>query len=99
VPSSRRNDPADIELFARTLLRRYGVVFRRVLVRETNAPPWRDLCRAYRRLEARGEIRGGRFVSGTSSEQFALPDAVTRLREVRRCAADALYWPSARRIR
>ena len=88
MPSSRRNDPADIELFARTLLRRYGVVFRRVLVRETNAPPWRDLCRAYRRLEARGEIRGGRFVSGTSSEQFALPDAVTRLREVRRCAAD-----------
>jgi ATP-dependent Lhr-like helicase len=78
----------DIDLFARTLLRRYGVVFRRLLVRETNAPPWRDLCRAYRRLEARGEIRGGRFVSGMSSEQFALPDAVTMLREVRRSAPD-----------
>ena len=78
----------DVDLFARTLLRRYGVIFRRLLVRETNAPPWRDLCRAYRRLEARGEIRGGRFVAGMSSEQFALPEAVTMLREVRRSAAD-----------
>ena len=78
----------DVDLFARTLLHRYGVVFRRLLVRETNAPPWRDLCRAYRRLEARGEIRGGRFVAGMSSEQFALPEAVTILREVRRSAAD-----------
>ena len=48
--------------------------------------PWRDLARVYRRLEARGEIRGGRFVSGMSGEQFALPDAVERLREVRRTA-------------
>ena len=50
--------------------------------------PWRDLARVYRRLEARGEIRGGRFVTGLSGEQFALPDAVERLREVRRTAAD-----------
>jgi ATP-dependent Lhr-like helicase len=67
-----------------TLLRRYGVVFRRVLARETIAAPWRELTRVYRRLEARGEIRGGRFVSGMPGEQFALPGAVERLREVRR---------------
>jgi ATP-dependent helicase Lhr and Lhr-like helicase len=70
------------------LLRRYGVVFRRVLIREGIAAPWRDLVRVYRRLEARGEIRGGRFVSGMSGEQFALPLAVERLREVRRTPAD-----------
>jgi ATP-dependent Lhr-like helicase len=60
------------------------VVFRRLLTRETVAAPWRDLTRVYRRLEARGEIRGGRFVSGMAGEQFALPDAVPVLREVRR---------------
>jgi ATP-dependent Lhr-like helicase len=70
------------------LLRRYGVVFRRLLTRETNAATWRELTRVYRRLEARGEIRGGRFVTGTSGEQFALPEAVQRLREVRRTRAD-----------
>jgi ATP-dependent Lhr-like helicase len=85
---SGRKTPGDIDLVSHTLLRRYGVVFRRVLARETNAPPWRDLCRAYRRLEARGEIRGGRFVSGMSSEQFALPEAVSMLREVRRTPHD-----------
>jgi ATP-dependent Lhr-like helicase len=77
-----------LEQQAWTLLRRYGVVFRRVLARETNAAPWRLLARVYRRLELRGEIRGGRFVSGMSGEQFALPDAVTRLREIRRTPAD-----------
>jgi len=77
---------AAVELQAWTLLRRYGVVFRRLLTRETNAATWRDLARVYRRLEARGEIRGGRFVTGMSGEQFALPDAVERLREVRRDA-------------
>ncbi|HKR65260.1 MAG TPA: ATP-dependent DNA helicase, partial [Thermoanaerobaculia bacterium] len=77
-----------IELQARSLLKRYGVVFRRLLTRETNAAPWRELARVYRRLEARGEIRGGRFVSGMSGEQFALPDAVERLREIRRTPAD-----------
>jgi ATP-dependent Lhr-like helicase len=59
-----------------------------VLARETNAAMWRELARVYRRLEARGEIRGGRFVTGMSGEQFALPDAVERLREIRRSAAD-----------
>jgi len=77
-------DDAAIEIFAWALLRRYGVVCRRVLAREALAPPWRDLARTLRRLEARGEIRGGRFVSGLSGEHFALPAAVERLREVRR---------------
>jgi ATP-dependent Lhr-like helicase len=79
---------AAIEMQARALLRRYGVVFRRVTAREPVAASWRELTRVYRRLEARGEIRGGRFVSGMSGEQFALPDAVERLREVRRTPAD-----------
>jgi ATP-dependent Lhr-like helicase len=79
---------AAVETLAWTLLRRYGVIFRRLLARETIAAPWRELVRVYRRLEARGEIRGGRFVSGMSGEQFALPDAVVRLREVRRTPAD-----------
>jgi ATP-dependent Lhr-like helicase len=71
-----------------SFLRRYGVVFRKVLAREANAAPWRDLARVYRRLEARGEIRGGRFVAGMSGEQFASPEAVERLREIRRSASD-----------
>jgi ATP-dependent helicase Lhr and Lhr-like helicase len=74
-----------IEHLARTLLRRYGVVFWRLLEREAAwLPPWRDLLRVYRRLEARGDIRGGRFVAGFSGEQFALPDAIGLLREMRR---------------
>jgi ATP-dependent Lhr-like helicase len=77
-----------LELQALALLRRYGIVFRRVLTREPNAAPWRELARVYRRLEARGEIRGGRFVNGMSGEQFALPDAVERMREIRRGTAD-----------
>jgi ATP-dependent Lhr-like helicase len=77
----------DFEAIARTLLKRYGVVFRSMLVRETNLPPWRELVRIYRRLEARGEIRGGRFVAGMSGEQFALVEAVERLREIRRTPA------------
>ena len=73
------------EHVARALLHRYGVVFWRLLAREAEwLPPWRDLLRVYRRLEARGEIRGGRFVAGFSGEQYALPDAVGMLREVRR---------------
>jgi ATP-dependent Lhr-like helicase len=79
--------PAAIETLAWTLLRRYGVMFRRLLARESFDVPWRELVRVYRRLEARGDIRGGRFVSGMSGEQFALPDAVERLREVRRSPA------------
>jgi ATP-dependent Lhr-like helicase len=74
-----------VEHIARTLLRRYGVVFWRMLEREADwLPPWRDLLRVYRRLEARGDIRGGRFVTGFPGEQFALPEAVGMLREVRR---------------
>jgi ATP-dependent Lhr-like helicase len=69
---------------AEVLLRRYGVVFRRLLERESGLPPWRDLLYIYRRLEARGEVRGGRFVDGFAGEQFALPDAVGALRETRR---------------
>jgi ATP-dependent Lhr-like helicase len=76
-----------VDAQARTLLRRYGVVCRRLLTREANAAPWRDLARVYRRLEARGEIRGGRFVAGLAGEQFAMPEAVERLREVRRTPA------------
>jgi ATP-dependent Lhr-like helicase len=66
------------------LLRRYGIVFRRLLERESLLAPWRDILRVYRRLEARGEIRGGRFVGGFSGEQYALPEAVGALRAVRR---------------
>jgi ATP-dependent Lhr-like helicase len=74
-----------VEHVARSLLRRWGVVFWRLLAREADwLPPWRDLLRCWRRLEARGEIRGGRFVAGFSGEQFALPEAVGLLREVRR---------------
>jgi ATP-dependent helicase Lhr and Lhr-like helicase len=77
-----------IEHVARTLLLRYGVVFWRLLEREAAwLPPWRDLLRVYRRLESRGEIRGGRFVAGFSGEQFALPDSVGMLRDIRRQAA------------
>jgi ATP-dependent Lhr-like helicase len=76
---------AAVEHMARTLLRRYGVVFWRLLGREAAfLPSWRDLLRVYRRMEARGEIRGGRFVAGFSGEQYALPEAVGALREMRR---------------
>jgi ATP-dependent Lhr-like helicase len=76
---------AAVEHVARTLLRRYGVVFWRLLTQEASwLPPWRDLLRVYRRLEARGEIRGGRFVAGFSGEQYALPEAVGLLRKTRR---------------
>jgi ATP-dependent Lhr-like helicase len=73
-----------IELIARVLLRRYGVVFRKIAERENISPPWRELVRIYRTLEARGEIRGGRFVDGVWGEQFALPEAVTKLRAVKK---------------
>jgi ATP-dependent Lhr-like helicase len=74
-----------LEHIAMTLLRRYGVVFWRLLEREADwLPSWRELLRTLHRLEARGEIRGGRFVSGLAGEQFALPEAIPLLREVRR---------------
>jgi ATP-dependent Lhr-like helicase len=70
--------------FARQLLQRWGVVFRDLAVRETLAPPWRDLLVELRRMEARGEIRGGRFAAAFMGEQFALPEALDLLRAVRR---------------
>jgi ATP-dependent helicase Lhr and Lhr-like helicase len=73
-----------IQRFARQLLLRWGVLLRDLLVREALAPPWRELLPALRRMEARGEIRGGRFVSGFSGEQFARPEALDLLRTVRR---------------
>jgi ATP-dependent Lhr-like helicase len=77
---------ANLERKARQLLRRYGVVFRDLLARENNQPPWRALLQLYRRWEARGEIRGGRFVAGFVGEQFALADALEALRAGRRAA-------------
>ena len=72
------------EFVAREALRRTGVVFRRTYAQERGLPPWRDVVRALRTLEARGLVRGGRFVLGTDGEQYALPEAVTLLRDVRR---------------
>ncbi|MCI4566541.1 DEAD/DEAH box helicase [Lysobacter sp. CFH 32150] len=78
-------EPEAIEHIARTLLRRYGVVCWRLLDREAAwLPPWRELLRVYHRLEARGEIRGGRFIAGLVGEQFALPEAIGALRQVRK---------------
>src|SRR5439155_20816968 len=75
-----------IEQFARVLLHRYGVVFRRLLERESFPVTWYELGRIYRRWEARGEIRGGYFVGGTSGEQFALPEAIGLLRSIRKAS-------------
>ena len=83
--ADRTVDASAVEHVARALLRRYGVVFWRMLEREASwLPPWRELLRVYRRLEGSGEIRGGRFVAGFTGEQFALPEAIGTLREVRR---------------
>jgi ATP-dependent Lhr-like helicase len=83
-PSEQRNDADGLEHIARTLLRRYGVVSWRILEREAAwLPSWRELRRVFHRLEARGEIRGGRFVDGLVGEQFALPEALAALRQIR----------------
>jgi ATP-dependent helicase Lhr and Lhr-like helicase len=83
--AARKQDDETIEQVARTLLRRWGVVFWRLLAREADwLPPWRDLLMCYRRLEARGEIRGGRFIAGFTGEQFAAPEAIGLLRDTRR---------------
>lgn len=96
VPRTRANanaandsDSDEIDCVVRTLLDRYGVVFKRVVERETALPPWRYLLWALRRLEARGEVRGGRFVAGFSGEQFALPEALDALRKVRKATPSA----------
>ena len=80
---------ARAQAFAEQLLERWGVIFRDLLARETLAPPWRDLLQVLRKKEAQGEIRGGRFVSGFSGEQFARPEALDLLRAVRRSDAHA----------
>lgn len=87
VATSATVDPESAEKIARILLKRYGVVFKRLLEREDVTIPWRVLLRVYHRLEARGEIRGGRFVAGISGEQFALPEAVGLVRSIRRAPA------------
>jgi len=79
------------EYWARLLLERYGVVFRDLLTRESAAPPWRELLAVYRRWEARGEVRGGRFVAGVSGEQYALTTAVERLRQMRESSATQVW--------
>lgn len=85
----QKPDADTLEHIARTLLRRYGVVCWRILEREAPwLPPWRDLLRVYHRLEARGEIRGGRFIAGLSGEQFALPEAIAALRQMRKRSPD-----------
>ena len=76
-----KTDMETLNHIAYTLLKRYGVVFHKVLEREQNLPPWRELLYAWRRMEARGEIRGGRFVEGFTGEQLSLPDAVGVLRK------------------
>lgn len=87
--ASQRIDSDTLEHIAMTLLRRYGVVFWRLLEREAEwLPTWRELLRTFHRLEARGEIRGGRFVAGLAGEQFALPEAIPLLREVRKRPPD-----------
>ncbi|NNF95775.1 MAG: DEAD/DEAH box helicase [Halobacteria archaeon] len=82
-PNTDERDYNHAEHIARVLLRRYGVVFRKILERESGLPSWRELLYIYRRMEARGELRGGRFVQGFAGEQYALPEAVSELRKIR----------------
>src|SRR5207247_269483 len=86
IPAAPATEDADelAEALAEQLLARWGVLFRDLLARETFTVPWREVLWALRRMEARGTIRGGRFVSGFSGEQYALPEAVDALRAVRR---------------
>ncbi len=86
VPATQATEDADelAEAVAEQLLARWGVVFRDLLVRETFTVPWREVLWALRRMEARGTIRGGRFVNGFSGEQYAVPEAVDVLRTVRK---------------
>jgi ATP-dependent Lhr-like helicase len=93
IAAARQTDAA-LDAHARILLCRYGVLFRELLAREANAPKWRDLLPILRRLEARGEIRGGRFVSGPFGEQYALPEAADSLRKARtQHAARSVHSP------
>ncbi|HEY5382452.1 MAG TPA: DEAD/DEAH box helicase [Acidobacteriaceae bacterium] len=90
IIDAAKHADAALEAHAHILLARYGVLFRELLARESNAPRWRDLAPMLRRLEARGEIRGGRFVTGPFGEQFALPEAADALRAVRSRVCDAV---------
>ena len=81
-----------VERFARQLLQRWGVVFRDIAARETLAPAWRDILVVLRRMETRGEIRGGRFAAAFVGEQFALPEALDLLRAVRRAGEVDVEW-------
>jgi ATP-dependent Lhr-like helicase len=95
IIDAAKHADAALEAHARILLARYGVLFRELLTREANAPAWRDLAPMLRRLEARGEIRGGRFVSGPFGEQFALEEAAERLRAARAKSNDEAVQVSA----
>ena len=86
VGQAAQDHELPVESFARQLLARWGVVFRDLIVCETTAPSWRDLLVTLRRMEARGEIRGGRFINGFLGEQFASAEALEALRLVRRTA-------------
>jgi ATP-dependent Lhr-like helicase len=91
-PRASAIDADAIEQIARTLLKRYGVVCWHLLAREPQwLPPWRDLLRVFHRLEARGEIRGGRFIAGLSGEQFALPEAIGLMRSMRQKPHDGSF--------
>jgi ATP-dependent Lhr-like helicase len=84
VPGTASSREQEIESAALVLLWRYGIVFRDLVQRETTMPRWRELLGMLRRLEARGIVRGGRFISGFQGEQFALPQAVESLRDSRK---------------
>lgn len=94
IEQARRTESA-LESYARMLLARYGILFRDLLTRESNAPKWRDLLAILRRLEARGELRGGRFVTGFGGEQYALPEAADSLRASRSRECNTIITVSA----
>ncbi len=89
LPKLQSEDSVFLDNWAWLLLQRYGVVFRDLLIHESLAPAWSELVKSYRRLEAQGEVRGGRFVSGVGGEQYALDDSVSRLRRVRDMTSEA----------
>jgi hypothetical protein len=92
---SQREGTTRAERWCKLLLARYGVVFRDLLAREASAPPWWELVRVLRRMELRGEVRGGRFIHGVGGEQFAVESAVSRLRDLRdkaECNGQAGSW-------
>jgi ATP-dependent Lhr-like helicase len=87
------DDQTETETIAWALLRRYGILFRRLAEKENLAPPWRDLVRVLRLLELQGQIRGGRFVEGVWGEQFALPEAITELRRITKTEKNGVLIP------